>query len=489
MEQRLHPFQDVTQSALDLENASNDIVHSTMSVFLMVVASLAVGKMFDMIYLPPLLGALLVGIAVRNVPALFSVVYVNDYWEFMLRKITLVNIIIRWGLSVDVNFIRQNLVFSSVLGITSATFEAIVISLLAIFLYDMSPGMAIIAGFLLATVSPAITGPVMAKLRAMKIGCEKKITYFVPAASCFDNIFSIFVFSLTSSLVFTRGLLLPALISTIGAIVLGAMVGLFLGFVMTWFPRNDSSHTQFARIFLLGSVSHGVILSMVVLGYAFPGIVCTLIFCIIAGTKWRNDNQKKIDVVAHSYDVLWKCVSSPILFMLVGYKFNLDNLSWYELKMTLTLVIVGAFVRFFTAMALAACGNFRISEQFVLALSLVPKATVQCALGPSLLLSAQKFPEYAENIKVIIYACVVSVIITAPLVEILLSYLAPKLLRHDVCHTLYLDPSVGYAPAKSIDEAPGDGNVTFTQFRSIYVPQLTSPGTVYPRNGVNGTYR
>ncbi|EPB65627.1 hypothetical protein ANCCEY_15306, partial [Ancylostoma ceylanicum] len=61
------------------------------------------------------------------------------------------------------------------LGILSAFAEAIAIAAVSIFFFKSTVEFGIISGFLLATVSPAVCGPVMMRCQRLGIGTDKTV--------------------------------------------------------------------------------------------------------------------------------------------------------------------------------------------------------------------------------------------------------------------------------------------------------------------------
>ncbi|EFO98071.1 hypothetical protein CRE_22692 [Caenorhabditis remanei] len=425
----LHPLSPVTSNTLNLQNAANEILHSIISCFMMVVLAVAAGKIVKFFYIPSLIGCMLVGIAMRNVPQFGELFYINEYWQFILRKLSLVVIIIRWGISINVRFIKKNYIFPPILGIGSAFAEALAICFTACVFFDFPISLGLICGFVVATVSPAVGMPTMLHLKEQGIGITKNIPDVVPAACCFDNFVSLFIFSVTSSITYTHDAFFATMVKSIGAIVLAALIGCVIGWLLRWFPKNDNRHTHFARFLVIASSAYAVITSMLVLGYAFPGIVAALCICCVSTTQWREDNPRGIKVLVHQFDNLWYFVAVPLLFSLVGYTFDFNQLSLADWKTAFILIVVGSSFRLISAMILAFCGHFNIYEQLILALTLMPKATVQCALAPSLIFMTNGFPELREQTKLIINICIIAVMVTSPVVEILLDILAPRILK------------------------------------------------------------
>uniref|UniRef100_A0A8R1HWC7 Na_H_Exchanger domain-containing protein n=1 Tax=Caenorhabditis japonica TaxID=281687 RepID=A0A8R1HWC7_CAEJA len=290
----LHPLSPVTSNTLNLQNAANEILHSIISCFMMTVLSVVAGKIVKFVYIPTLIGCMLVGIAMRNIPEFGELFYINEYWQFILRKLALVVIIIRWGISINVRFISKNYIFPPILGIGSAFAEALAIACTACFLFNFPPSLSIICGFVVATVSPAVGMPTMLRIKEKGIGTIKNIPDVVPAACCFDNVTSLLIFSLTAAVTFTHDAMFPTFVKSTGAIVLAAIIGCLIGWLIRWFPKNDNRHTHFARFSIIASSTYAVITSMLMLGYPFPGIVAGLCLCCVSTTKWREDNPRGV---------------------------------------------------------------------------------------------------------------------------------------------------------------------------------------------------
>lgn len=72
-------------------------------------------------------------------------------------------------------------------------------------------------------------------------------------------------------------------------------------------------------------------------------------------------------------------------------------------KTAFIIIAVGSSFRLISAMILSYYGHFNIYEQIILALTLMPKATVQCALAPSLIFMTNGFPELREQTKLVRY--------------------------------------------------------------------------------------
>ncbi|CAJ0608731.1 unnamed protein product [Cylicocyclus nassatus] len=480
----LHPYANSSflnvRRREDIPKAStmDEIVSSTFSIFFFWIASVIVGKLMTFLRLPSLFGALCVGIFIANIPALNKLIYVNEYWHFIIRKLCLVVIIIRWGLGINGTYIRNNPTYPLALGIFSAIAEALAIAVVSIFFFNSSVAFGIISGFLLATVSPAICGPVMQKCQRLHIGTDLNIPCFVPAACCFDNTFSIIVVSLVSAITFSYEPKFAVFVKNVGEVILCGLIGIFIGWVLWYFPLNNQKHTHTGRILLIIFLSIAIIIGMSNINHGFPGVVAGLLLCFTAPMQWRGDNPKKIEPIANFFASTWFYVASPLLFSLVGTFLKFNSISVWMVCACVILVIVGTLARLASGFAIVACSPLQLREQFVVVWSLVPKATVQAALGPNLMVSAKQYPEYESEAFFTVICCILAILLTAPIGSFLLDLLAPKLLHQAAVRAVSMSQVVPLdleaqrkkvLPLPSIDENPEKTPIPpkFKRFRAI----------------------
>ncbi|EYB96843.1 hypothetical protein Y032_0146g2529 [Ancylostoma ceylanicum] len=439
----LHPYHN---STFQTESTMEEIASSTFSIFFFWMASVTVGHLVTYIRLPSLFGALCVGIFVTNVPALATLIYVNEYWHFIIRKFCLVCIIIRWGLGINGTYIRENPTYPLALGILSAFAEAIAIAAVSIFFFKSTVEFGIISGFLLATVSPAVCGPVMMRCQRLGIGTDKNIPCFVPAACCFDNTFSIIIVSLASAITFTYEPKFAVFVRNVGEIILSGFIGIFIGWVLWYFPLPNQKHTHTGRILLIIFLSTGIIIGMSAIGHAFPGVVACLLLCFVSPTRWRTDNPKKLQPVASFFACAWFYVASPLLFSLVGTFLDFSKISGWAVGGCIILVIVGTLARLASGFAIVACSPLQLREQFVVVWSLIPKATVQTVV-----------------------CCILVILITAPIGAFVLDLCAPRMLQKAAERSAQVAPEDIERQKKAlpvIDEKP-EVPSKFRRFRAI----------------------
>ncbi|WKY14399.1 hypothetical protein Q1695_000165 [Nippostrongylus brasiliensis] len=424
--QLLHPYEHMKLSA---NSTMDEMISSSFSIFFFWISSVVVGYLATLAKLPSLFGSLLVGFFITNIPALSNVVYLNDYWHYIIRKLCLVCIIIRWGLGINGTYIRENPAYPLALGVLSAIAEAAVIAIVSVIFFNIPIEFGVIGGFMLATVSPAVCGPVMIKLQKQDLGTDKNIPCFVPAACCFDNTFSIITVTLMSAVTFTNESKFGNLVRNVGEMILCGIIGIFIGRFLWYFPLPNRKSTHTIRILLIIFLSIGIITGMTAINHGFPGVVACLILCFVAPSRWRTDNPKKLVPVANFFAKLWNYVASPLLFSLVGTFLDFNRVSLHSVLEAIILVIAGTLARLASGFAIVVCSPLSYGEQFIVVWSLVPKATVQAALGPNLFVLAEEFPQFKKEAAFVVTSCIVAVLITAPIGAFVLDFTAPLLVK------------------------------------------------------------
>ncbi|KAF3837588.1 hypothetical protein F7725_005052 [Dissostichus mawsoni] len=138
------------------------------------------GKLVGLIQLPtlppfpPLLGMLLAGLLLRNVPYVTDAVYIDTHWSAALRNIALAVILTRAGLGLDPSALSRLKAVCVRLAVGPCVVEASVVAVVSHFLLGLPWVWGFILGFVLAAVSPAVVVPSMLLLQKEGLGVEKR---------------------------------------------------------------------------------------------------------------------------------------------------------------------------------------------------------------------------------------------------------------------------------------------------------------------------
>ncbi|CAI2356383.1 unnamed protein product [Caenorhabditis sp. 36 PRJEB53466] len=427
----------------------NGTVRTVFILFILLVAGLFAAKLSNVLRIPPLFGCLVVGIVIRNIPVLYQFFLIPPLLETMIRKLALVNIVIRWGLATDVHFFYKNALLPLTIGLVTAIGEIIAVTIASYFILNISFIMSVLCAIILVTVSPAVTVPAMISFKDRNLGALKRIPENVLAVCCVDNLFCVILFMVLSSITFSDASIATTILLNAGTIVLGVIGGVILGWLLWKFPRPDTPHTQFARITLLGTISISLMIGTHLLKYSCSGFIAALVLTAMSAMKWKTDNENKIDSVVSTYRYIWDCFGLPLLFICLGLKFDLSTLTWEIVLLCFAVIAIGLVARTILIVLVTLPSNMNMKEQVVVALSLLPRATFQADLAPTLLVMAAPFPEMSKDAALIMKAAIISVLVTAPIFDVLLNIIGSKCLKSHTLDSLSIRKTSVSVPANT----------------------------------------
>ena len=383
-----------------------------LSLGLIILLSISLYAIFTWLKLPGLLAFLITGILLG--PYVIDVIDQTILGiSAELRKIALVVILIRAGLSLDINDLKKVGRSAILLSFIPATFEIIAIGLLAPLLFDISMLQAFIMGAVIAAVSPAVIVPRMIDLIHKKKGTNKQIPQLVLAASSIDDIFVIIVFTIlvqvyeAQSFAFTDVLLLP--ISLLGGIILGFLIGYGLVYLFKHMHFRDT-----LKVLILFAISFLLI-------YAEDFLpISGLLAIITLGITIFSFYPILASRLTLKFSKIW-VVSEMMLFVLIGAAvdiFLFKTIGW----LTLVLLLVSLLARSFGVQLSILKSHFFVKEKIFINFAYLPKATVQAAIGAIPLSLGMAGGE------LILAVSVLSIFITAPIGAILIDQTANKLI-------------------------------------------------------------
>lgn len=197
--------------------------------------------------MPPLVGMIIFGCIARNFFGDFVVTNYPNYWADWIRQICLSIILMRGGLELQFKDINLTV---ALLTLLPQIAEALVVALLSRWLFSLPWPLCFANGFCLGAVSPAVLVPSIMILIKEKRGTKKGIPLIMLAASSFDDIIAITVFSIFVSVAFSaaggegENLTVKVMIGmNIFYIITGMFFGGLMGFAMSFFNKLKSSDT------------------------------------------------------------------------------------------------------------------------------------------------------------------------------------------------------------------------------------------------------
>nr|XP_046184745.1 sodium/hydrogen exchanger 9B2-like isoform X1 [Oncorhynchus gorbuscha] len=180
-------------------------------IIILFLCAVCGGKLVGLIQLPtlppfpPLVGMLLAGLVLRNVPYVTEAVHIEQTWSAALRNIALAIILTRAGLGLDPSALRRLKAVCVRLAVGPCTVEASTVAVMSHFLMGLPWVWGFVLGFVLSAVSPAVVVPSMLLLQKDGYGVEKGIPTLLMAAGSFDDILAITAFTTSLGVAFASG--------------------------------------------------------------------------------------------------------------------------------------------------------------------------------------------------------------------------------------------------------------------------------------------
>ncbi len=232
-----------------------------LSLALLFLCGMAIGKVFEKLKLPKLLGMLLTGILLGRYMLNLLDSSILDI-SADLRQIALIIILTRAGLNLDIEDLKRVGRPAILMCFVPACFEIIGMRVFAPLLFRITVLEAAIIGTAIAAVSPAVIVPRMLKLMENGYGRKKSIPQMIMAGASVDDVFVIALFTVFTGLT-QNSAITPAHFLTIPTSITfgllgGVIAGLALSLMFTKVHIKDTGKVIIilSVSFLLVTVEH-----------------------------------------------------------------------------------------------------------------------------------------------------------------------------------------------------------------------------------------
>ena len=351
------------------------------SLALVFLIGLALASISQRLKLPRIIGMLITGILLGP--------YVLDFLDASilgisadLRKMALVIILIKAGLSLDVRSLKKVGRPAILMSFLPALFEILAFVIFAPFVLGVTLLEAAIMGAVLGAVSPAVVVPRMVQLMDEKYGTDKSIPQMILAGASLDDVFVIVLFSTFVSMAQGGSAQIMDFVNIPISIVSGILLGAVIGFVLAWFFETSYSHRHLVRnsvkvIIVLGvSFLLLAVEDMLESIVAISGLLAVMSMAMVLAMRSVPEVTARLQ---EKYGKLW-LAAEVILFVLVG--------AAVEIRYTLHAG-AAAIGMIFLALIFRSVGVFLCligtplnrKEKIFCVIAYLPKATVQAAIG------------------------------------------------------------------------------------------------------------
>ena len=395
------------------------------SLALIFLVGLAMAALAQKLRLPRIIGMLLTGILLG--PCVLdlldgSILAISAD----LRKMALVIILIKAGLSLNIRDLKAVGRPALLLSFLPASFEILAFFLFAPPVLHITRAEAALMGSVLAAVSPAVVVPRMVRLMEERLGTGKRLPQMILAGASLDDVFVIVLFS-TFTGIAQGGTASPLALAAIPVSILtGILTGAVTGMVLATFFESRYAHDHAIRNSVKVIIVLGVSFLLIALEGWLEGrlplsglLAVTSMACAL-----RMQGAPAVaDRLAQKFGKLW-LAAEVILFVLVG--------AAVDIRYTLAAG-AGAVLLIFLALAVRSVGvalsltrtALDRRERLFCVISYLPKATVQAAIGSVPM--ALGLPCG----KLILSVAVLAILITAPLGALGMDATCGKLLKKE----------------------------------------------------------
>ena len=379
------------------------------SLSLIFLVGLAMGAICQKLKLPRIIGMLVTGIILGP--------YVLDFLDPSilsisadLRKMALIIILIKAGLSLDLNDLKKVGRPAVMMSFVPASCEILAYTVFAPLLLDVTRTEGALMGAVLSAVSPAVVVPRMVQLMEKKYGTEKAIPQMILAGASCDDIFVIVLFTTFLGIAQGGHANIMDFVNIPISIILGVLLGAITGYLLYLFFETSYARKHYVRNSMKVIIVLGVSFLLIAMeGWmegkiSVSGLLAVTSMAVVLKMKSTTFVSKRL---SEKFGKLW-LAAEVILFVLVG--------AAVDIRYTLNAGI-SAVALIFLALAIRSCGvllctigtSLTGKERLFCVIAYLPKATVQAAIGSVPLAAGLSCG------KIILSVAVMGIVITAPL--------------------------------------------------------------------------
>ena len=391
------------------------------------LVGLAMGAICQKLKLPRIIGMLVTGIVLGPYvldlldPSILSI-------SADLRKMALIIILLKAGLSLNLDDLKKVGRPAIMMAFVPASFEIIGYLLFAPAILGITRVEAAVMGSVLAAVSPAVVVPRMVQLMETKYGTEKAIPQMIMAGASCDDIFVIVLFTTFLSMAQGGSADIKAFANIPVSIILGIILGAIVGYLLYLFFETAYAKKHYVRNSMKVIIVLGFSFLLIAIeGWlegkiAVSGLLAVVSMACVLKMKCTAFVSKRL---SEKFGKLW-LAAEVILFVLVGAAVDIR----YTLDAGLAavaMIFVALIFRSFGVLLCTVKTNLSAKERAFCVIAYLPKATVQAAIG------SVPFAAGLPCGKIVLSVAVMAIIITAPLGAFGMDLTYKKFLTREEC--------------------------------------------------------
>lgn len=376
-----------------------------------------VGKLFEKIKLPSLIGMMIFGMIVG--PSFLDIIS-DDILNISptIKDISLVTVLFIGGLGISLEQMKKIGKPAILLSVVPATLEGFAIAILSMIFLDFTFVQGAILGFIIAAVSPAVLIPSMVSLIDKKIGQDKAIPQLLLVGASADDTVAITLFTTFLGIYMSEGE-----VSFLSSIISIPITILFsIGVSILIFKLTKTIILKVKNNFLKVFIAFFTILSMRFIEKNLHISIFNSLFSVMVyGFLIRNYLVDSSKFILDKMNYIWK-YGKLYLFTFVGMAIDPKLVGKYFF-IGLIILIISLSVRSLGVLISLRNTNLNNKEKLFCIIAYLPKATVQSAKSSVPLQMGVVGGEIMQAIAIF------SVLLTAPIGSILIKLTSKRLLK------------------------------------------------------------
>ena len=401
-------------------------------IAILILTSLLGNFIFLQCGLPGILG--MIGAGVLLGPSGFNLLSAEVLMlltEF--KTVALIVILIRAGLGISKETLNRIGGPAIRMGFVPCLAEGTIITLAAHWLLDLPCFEAGMLGFIVAAVSPAVVVPQMLELKENGFGKKKEVPTLILAGASVDDVFAITIFGAFTSLATgVSANWLRLAISLPAGILIGAGIGILIGYLLVWFfKRYHLRDTKKIILFMIIAVAFYDLCESPQVQAIVP--ITALLGIMAIGFVILERYDTLANRLASKFQKIW-VLAEILLFAYIGAEVQLRELTTGIVGVGLLILAIGLVARSGGVWVSLLGSQLNSRERIFCMISYLPKATVQAAMGAvplSMVLDGKMTSMTVASGKTILAIAVLSIVVTAPLGAIGVKISGPRLLKKD----------------------------------------------------------
>jgi NhaP-type Na+/H+ or K+/H+ antiporter len=379
-----------------------------VQVVLLLAGAWLLGRLFGLIRLPSVIGMIGAGVVVSALSLSLDAGPTLDDVSTPIRLGILALVLLRAGLGISQGDLRRAGGLGVRLGLVPMVGDAAAVTAAGMWLLGLSFPSALVLGFLVAAISPAIVIPGLLELKSRHGGRSGRILTSLLVGAPLDNIAALIGLGIALDLALSETVVWgEAALSVVLRIGGGVILGVLAGVVCARLRPLRNSLALWA-----------VAIGLVAAGTALD---CSFVLAIIAlGLVVRATREGEAAAASEGLLRVWNVVQYA-LFGLIGAAVALEPLVHAGLAIA-AVIVLGQLGRAIGSWLATIRSGYRPRERAVFALCYLPKATIQAAFA------ALPLDRGLPEGELVLGAAVLAVVLMAPIGVITLHRVADRLL-------------------------------------------------------------